>query len=157
MHPHGARRALPLLLASFLATCSSNTSPTTATRAVVTVSVSPNPIISARSANPAFDYDIQWTVTITETAGVGGTINFVDSRLFDPATGVAVGSNDLDSTDLLVLTGSNHLAAKGTLSVQQTISYRLPSRGKAALLAVNVEMRDDNQNLIDQSILIQVQ
>jgi hypothetical protein len=158
MPTHSARRALPLLLAFLLPACgSSSTTAATATRAVLAITVNPNPVIVTRSANPAFDYDAQWTVVLTETAGLGADVNFVDSAFFDPATGIQVAQNDLDSSDLLVLTGSKHIPPKGTLSVQQTVSYTLPSRGRSALLTVNVQLKDDNQNLIDQSALVQVQ
>ncbi|HWX25047.1 MAG TPA: hypothetical protein VN083_08400 [Vicinamibacteria bacterium] len=158
-----ARRALwtggILLLPLALAGCNNNnTTSSTAAFAALTLTVAPNPIIAKNTINPGvFDFDIQWTVTITETAGVGGDLNFVSATLFDPSTGIEIGRTSLDSSDLLVLAGANHLNPKGTLTVNQNLSYRLASRGRAALLSVTAEMRDTNKNLLDPSILVQVQ
>ena len=146
---------LPLLLGG----CNNNNTLTsTAGSAALTLTVSPNPIIAKNTINPGlFDYDIQWGVTITETAGIGGSLHFVSATLYDPSSGLAVGRTSLDSSDLLVLAGANQLAPKGTLTVNQNLSYRLASRGRAALLSITVEMQDTNQNLLDPSVLVQVQ
>jgi hypothetical protein len=159
LHPRAWAVALVGLVPLLAAACNNNTSPTTTTgSAALTLTVSPNPIIAKNTINPAlFDYDIQWTVTITETAGIGGDLHFVSATLYDPSSGLAVGRTSLDSSDLLVLAGANHLNPKGTLTVNQNLSYRLPSRGRATLLSIAVEMLDSNQNLLDPSVLVQVQ
>lgn len=150
----------PCLLALLLPACSNTPVSATGTPAFLTLTVQPNPIIATNTLNPSFyDYDISWSVTITETAGVGGLLNFVKGTLYDPSTGLAAGPPTiLDSSDLLVLVGANRVNPSGKVVVSnQRISYRLPSRGRAALLAVDVEMKDDNGNLLDPSILVPVQ
>jgi hypothetical protein len=150
--------SLGLLLSLGLVGCNDTGTITTGTAANLVVTVTPDPIISTNSLNPTIaDYDAQWSVTITETAGVGGNLMFVTANLYDPNTGAQGGHTSLDANDLLVLAGESHLPAKGTLKVQQTLSYRLPSRGKQALLSVEVEMKDDNGNLLDPAVLVQVQ
>jgi hypothetical protein len=149
---------LGLLLPLSLAGCNDTSTITTGAPANLVITVTPDPIISTNSLNPTIaDYDAQWTVTITETAGVGGNLMFVTANLYDPNTGAQGGHTSLDASDLLVLAGESHLPPKGTLKVQQSLSYRLPSRGKSALLSVEVEMKDDSGNLLDPAVLVQVQ
>jgi hypothetical protein len=152
-------RAFAILLGALaLGSCGGTTSPSGTGTASLTILVVPSPITATNTLNPAvFDYDIRWTVTITETAGVGGSLHFVSGTLYDPLSGQQTGHTALDSNDLLVLAGANHLAPRGTLTVQQQMSYRLASRARQALLSVSVEMLDDNGHLIDPATLIQVQ
>jgi hypothetical protein len=153
----GAFLLLPLVLPA----CNNKNNTTSASgiEAALALTIVPNPVVAMNTLNPTIaDYDIRWMVTITETAGVGGDVQFVKATLFDPSTGLeAAQPTLLDSSDLLVIEGTNHLNPKGSLTVSQQLSYRLASRGRAALLSIAVEMKDDNGNLIDQSTLVQVQ
>ncbi len=53
--------------------------------------------------------------------------------------------------------GSKKIDPLGTLEVPQTTSYVLPDFRVNALLAVNVQMKDAHDNLINQSILVKVE
>jgi hypothetical protein len=141
-----------------LATCHSSTAPSGTGTAVLAITVVPNPIKATNSLDPlVYDYDVQYSVTITETAGVGGALQYVSGTLYDPLSGIQVAHTLLDSSDLLVLAGENHLPPKGTLTVQQQLSYRLPSRGRQALLSVDVAMTDDNGHTIEPGVLVNVE
>jgi hypothetical protein len=150
-----------LLVAAWLAllvpACSSNT-PTIgdATRALITVTVDPNPITATQ--NPlTSEVTATYKVVITETAGLGGTVNFVSSSVFDPATGLQVALNYFDSQDLLVFVGSDRIEPSGTVSVPQTTTYLLPDLSIAATLTVAVQVTDDRGSLVNTSVLVPIQ
>jgi hypothetical protein len=154
-----ARRIpLPLVvcLALVLPACSSST-PTIgdAIRAVVVVTVDPNPITGAQNPLTAA-VTATYKVVLTETAGLGGTVNFVSSSVYDPATGLQVAINYFDSSDLVVFVGTSRLEPNGTLNVPQTLSYLLPGLSTAATLTVSTQLTDDRGNLVNSSILVPI-
>jgi hypothetical protein len=97
-----------------------------------------------------------YVVTIREAAGLGGQINFVNSTVFDPSTGLQVTVNYFDSADLKVFVGTDRVDANGELKVAQTTSYVLPDFKVAANLTVNVQVADDQGTLINQSTLLPI-
>ena len=155
----GPLALLGLLLVAGVGGCNSATSTLgTLPVAALTLTVVPNPVIASPSTEPAdFDFDIQWSVTITETAGVGGTFQFITASLFDPTTGAKVAGTSLDPAALQAQYGESHLPPKGTLTVQQHLSYRLASRTAGALLSIEVQMKDDNGSLVGPATLVEVE
>jgi hypothetical protein len=153
--------ALTLILAGLSTGCG-DTSPTAPTPgvdlAVIALSVDPNPISATPSASPGFTFSIQFTVIIQETSGVGGQMQLVRSTLFDPVTGQTVALNTYDDKDLIVFSGANRIAPKGTLKVSQLLNYTVPSNNlsKAANLTVFIQFKDDHGNVLTQSQLVRV-
>jgi len=157
---HGSiRLRLPfvLLLALLVPACGEDT-PTTgeASRAAIVVTVDPNPVPPSQNQLTG-SVSIGYRVTITETAGLGGEILFVSAQVYDPETGLLHALTYFDSADLIVFVGDKRVEAGGTLVVPQTTSYLLPDFRINALLAVNVQMKDDHDNLINQSVLVKVE
>ena len=131
------------------------------TRAGIFVLVEPNPVIGAQdpltgSVSAAF------VVTIREINGLGGTIQFVNSTVFDPESGVQVGATYWDSADLIVFVGTDRVDAEGELEVTQTASYTLrspdgrPDGRVEAELTVAVQLRDDNGNVVNTTLLVPI-
>jgi hypothetical protein len=144
-------------LALLVPACTSNT-PTSgdAARATIVVTVDPNPITGTQ--NPlTFQVTASYKVVVTETAGLGGTLNFVSASVFDPATGVQVALNYFDAKDLLVFVGSDRIEPNGTVSVPQTTTFQLPDLSAAATLIVAVQLNDDRGSLLNASILVPIQ
>jgi hypothetical protein len=153
------RLRLPLiLLAALLApSCGEDTGTIPdVVRAAIQVTVDPNPVPPSQN-QLTFTVSIAYKVTITETQGLGGEILFVSSQLYDPETGLQVALTYFDSADLIVFVGKKRIDPAGTLVVPQTMSYALPDQRTKALLAVNVQMKDDRDNLINQSVLVKVE
>ncbi len=152
------RLAVPLLLLALLPACSSN-NPVPVTgiaRSSILLTVDPNPIPG--SQNPVtLAVTATYKITLAETAGLGCQVVFVSSAVFDPATGAQVALNYFDTSDLVVFVGSQRIAALGSLEVPQSLSYALPGNGKAANLVVTVQVKDDNGNVVTQSLLVQIQ
>jgi len=96
-------------------------------------------------------------LTTRELAGLGGELIFVSAQIYDPETGLLVALTYFDGADLIVFVGDKRVEAGGTLVVPQSTSYILPDFRTTAVLAVNVQMKDDRENLINQSILVKVE
>jgi hypothetical protein len=125
-------------------------------RAALAISVTPNPV--PPSQNPLTGaVSIGYRITLTETQGLGGNMEFVAAQVFDPETGLLHGLTYFDGPDLIVFVGSKRVEPGGTLEVPQTMSYALPDARTNALLAVTVQMKDDRENLINQSLLVKVE
>jgi hypothetical protein len=154
-------RPLALLLAgALLATGCEDDSVTLpgegAARAIIEVTVDPNPVPG--SQNPLTGaVSVGYNVTITEVNGLGGELLFVSSQIYDPETGLQVALNYFDGADLVVFVGSKRVEALDKLVVPQTSSYILPDFRKPAQLAVNVQMKDDRGNLLNQSVLVKIE
>jgi hypothetical protein len=150
---------LPLALAAalLLPACGEDEIPTgTATNAILSVTVDPTPI------PPSFNtltgvVSIGYRIVITEINGLGGEVLFVSAQVYDPETGQQRSLSYFDGADLIVFVGEKRVEAFGTLEVPQTTSYTLPDARINALLAVNVQLRDDRDNLLNQSVLVKVE
>jgi hypothetical protein len=76
--------------------------------------------------------------------------------VFDPETGVAVGARYLDSSDLQVFVGTNRIDADGEISIAQNITYTLPNFQVPASMTVAVQVQDDRDIVVNQSILVPI-
>lgn len=125
-------------------------------RATIQFAVDPTPVPGTQ--NPLTGaVSAAYKVTIAETGGLGGEVIFVSASVFDPETGLQVALSYLDSTDLQVFVGSKRVEAGGTLVVPQTVSYVLPDFRTAASLTVSIQVRDDRNNLLNQSLLVKIE
>lgn len=124
-------------------------------RAVILVTVDPNPVIGTQNVLTG-SVSGAYVVQLRELAGLGVTINFVSAIVFDPQTGLQVSTSYFDSANLKVFIGSDRIEPGGELDVTQTASYTLPDFRVNADLVVNVQVIDDQGNLINQSILVRI-
>ena len=149
--------SLALVAALLLPACGEDTPPTgTATNAIIAVTVNPTPV------PPSFNnltgvVSIGYRIVITELNGLGGEVLFVSAQVYDPESGQQRSLTYFDGADLIVFVGKKRVDPLGTLEVPQTTSYTLPDARINALLAVNVQLRDDRDNLINQSVLVKVE
>jgi hypothetical protein len=125
-------------------------------RAAVAVAVDPNPVVGTQNA-VTFAVSAQYTITLTEIAGLGGEVALVNSSAYDPATGALIASTVYDSSDMTVFVGTKRIDAKGTLSFKHTVSYARVDANKAATLTVSVQFKDDRGNMTYSSILAPIQ
>jgi hypothetical protein len=156
MTPH--RRFAWLLAGALLApACGSGTPTTTGvSQAVIDLSVAPNPVVGTQNTLTGA-VAAAYTITLTETNGLGGEVVFVSSSVYEPSTGKQVSLNYYDGSDLIVYVGSKRVEPLGTLAVPQTASYILSDYSKAANLTVSVQLKDDHSNLINTSLLVKIE
>jgi hypothetical protein len=104
--------------------------------------VSPNPIIAQRQS----PLRAEWSVTVTETAGIGGQINFTRATVSDGPT--TIGTVELGADDISGLLGTNRLEARGSLTapMDMTLDVSLSCRGLS--LAVEAQFGDDRGNVL---------
>jgi hypothetical protein len=154
-----SRRRLALVLATALLApaCGGNgvTLPDVS-RAAITVTVDPTPVPGSQNALTGV-VSVAYKVVITEVNGLGGKVLFVSSQIYDPETGKQAALTYFDGSDLIVFVGTDKIDAHGTLNVPQTATYVLPDYRKPAHLAVNVQMKDNRGNLLNQSVLVPIE
>jgi hypothetical protein len=156
-----ASRLAPLLVVSaalLLIPACSNNSPTIGDviRAGIILTVDPSPVPPSQNLITGV-VSIGYNVTITEFQGLGGEIQFVSAKVYDPASGGVASFTYFDSADLIVFVGSKRVEPGGQLVVPQTTSYILPDLSTNALLSIDVQMKDDKDNLINQSLLVKIE
>ena len=149
---------LAVVLAAVLPACGSSTPglPDGIFRSLIAVTLDPTPL-PARVSTTAIGYlNISYKVIVTESAGLGGEFVFVNSTIFDDASGLSVAVNNYDSKDLTVFVGSKRIEGGKSVEIGQQIDYLLPTTSTGSRLAINVQLRDDRGNVINQSILVPI-
>jgi hypothetical protein len=151
----GPGALIAVALASF--GCS-NSSPVTpgGIPAFITLKIAPNPIPAAIYSAAGPTYAANWTTSIIESAGRGGTVQFVKASVFDNTTGLLIATANYDDKDLTVFVGSSRIEPNGTLEVPQQATY-IPVTGQAATLTVNVTFKDDGGIVEERSILVKIE
>ena len=145
-----------LLFALLLPGCSDDSSDVGgAPRATIFVSVVPNPVIGVQNLLTG-SVSAAYIVNIRELAGLGGTVQFVNSTVFDPENGVQVATNYFDSADLKVFVGTDRVEAGGELDVSQSVNYTLPDFRVVADMSVAVQLIDDRGSLINYTALVRI-
>jgi len=151
------RRFAIVLAAALLApACGGGVTGPSGSRAVIAVTVDPNPVPVSQSPLTGV-VSVGYKVVITETNGGSGEVLFVSSQIYDPETGAQVALTYFDSSDLVVFVGSKKIEPLGTLTVPQTSSYILPDFRTAAQMTVNVQVQSDQGALINQSVLVKIE
>lgn len=149
--------ALAACLASALALpgCGGDGTPpvTGVANALIQLTVAPNPIVTVVTSGNTFV--VRGTLKVSELNGLGVTFELVDTRLFDDATGLILGSSFYDDKDLLVFIGSKRVEAKGFLEIPQELSY-VQTAKRAASLVIRVRVKDDKGNSLEQALLVKV-
>jgi hypothetical protein len=151
-----SRLALLLVVALFAPACGDDITGPTGQRAALAVTVNPNPVPVSQSPLTGV-VSVGYKIVITETNGGSGELLFVSSQIYDPETGQQVALNYFDGADLIVFVGTKKVEPLATLEVAQTLSYVLPDFRTAAQLTVNVQMKDDQGNLLNQSLLVKIE
>jgi len=126
------------------------------TRAVLDVTVDPNPIPGTQN-ELTFAVSATYKVTITETNGLGGEVVFVSAAVYEPSTGRQVALSYYDGADLVVYQGGKRIEPLGQLVIPQNTSYTLSDYTKPANLVVSVQFKDDRTNLINTSLLVKIE
>jgi hypothetical protein len=150
---------LVVVLAALLPACGSTSIPgvpDSVFRSLIAITLDPTPL-PAKVSTTAIGYlNISYKIVVTESSGLGGEFIFVNSTVFDDASGLSVAVNNYDASDLTVFVGTKRIEGNKSAEIGQQIDYLLPTGSTAARLAVNVQLRDDRGNVINQSILVPI-
>jgi hypothetical protein len=120
---------------------------------VAAVTVTPNPVLvpAEATADPAFPWAISWQLTVRETAGISATVTTIDVYL--DSLVLTYAGDDLTASSS---TGSTALAARGTLTFNESLFYSLADGGRLAVVSVVVWLRDQRGNVISQGAQLRI-
>jgi len=147
--------------------CGGDKSPTAPssqpTTADITATVSPNPVIASActptTCTTGFAFSAVFNLQISETAGVGGNVNFVNVTMRDSTTGAEIGTINFGADEVIrrASTATNHVNARGSLSIVNLgVNYRLSGGGRQGTLTVAVQFTDDRGNQINRVVTVPV-
>ena len=149
-----SRIVLIIAIASLAACGGSSSTAPTPTQASITVTLSPNPVTATacsptcQGANGSFRFRADGTLTIQETAGIGGNVNSI-TAMHPNATIV------FSVADIVQRSGTNHVAARGTLIVPlSTFTAPLdnPNATRQAVVPYVVQFTDDRGNQLTGTV-----
>ncbi len=153
------RTLITLALVAFLGACgndnknSTTTGPsgTGASIADFTIAAVPILVPGVSSADPKYQWQISWVLTIQETAGVAATLTEVDAVLDGAIVKFGTAALAAQSTS-----GSNQVAAKGTLQLNQTITYTFKNGSRLATVTIVTFLTDAGGHSIIKSTQIRI-
>jgi hypothetical protein len=128
--------------------------------AKIELAIAPSPVpvsvVCPAPTNPAFCLaSLNPTVTVSETAGLGGRIESVEVVLRDVPTGRDETKITLGSDWVARQAGTNRLEAKARIGFQTVVSgYPIPAAGPRPQLRIilGVQFVDDKNNTLFQSV-----
>jgi hypothetical protein len=138
-----------------LAGCESGVLPTDIPQAQIALTVSPVPVV-AKPTTIAGRFLAEFTVTAAELAGQGGEVIFVQATVFDPANGFSIANIHYDSDDLRAFVGQRRIEAGQRMEIPLQLNYGNLDGSVPATLVVAFRFRDDNQNVLDHSLLVKI-
>jgi hypothetical protein len=105
-----------------------------------------------------YPWKTNFTVTITETAGVGRNIAQVALRVQQASGGIVITptGSDIEHYDYTSHASGNRIEAKGSASVSFDVWYDLPNKGREALITVSFSFTDDNSSSFSETTSVKV-
>jgi hypothetical protein len=128
-------------------TATTTSAPVAASRASYSISITPSPIPAQPSTEPDFDWLIRFTVTIVESSGLGGNVDFVNAVLRDGATGAILPGVNFGAQDVISRAGTNRVEARSQLQIPLGVVYNVSGGSSAGTLTVDAQLTDDRGNV----------
>jgi len=114
-----------------------------------------NPACIAPNSGLAFPFRFSATLTIQETGGVGGNVDFVN--VTGQHGGRTFGTINFGSDLIVQRVGTNHVSARGTLSFAFSIDFdNQDGSTHDRLETANIQLTDDRGNRITSTIQFNV-
>jgi hypothetical protein len=128
--------------------------------ASITLAANPNPIAGiecTRCGAQSTDREAVTTLTIQETAGVGGTVAAIAMVLRENGTNALIASGEFDTAAVVSLAGSSRVPAGGSLLVRTVgVHYPRDQAGRTATLTYTVRVIDDRGNTVSRDLAVAV-
>jgi len=122
--------------------------PVPPTQAATALSVTPSPIDAVVAVDGSDPWSAEWTLTVQETAGIGGDIDFVRATLTD-STGASIAETELDIDQVSEqLGGSNHIEGGSNQEILMSLNFDFPDDVLSGDLRVTLQLSDDNGNTV---------
>ena len=123
--------------------CTETTTSSSELPASIELSVAPDPISAAPSADTEFDWVAELILTITETSGTGADIATISADINESAGGILIETGEDEEFRVNVTADGARVEANGTQTVTLSIEYTLPGGGREAVIGVTVTTIDD--------------
>ena len=128
------------------------TPPVPPTQAVIALSLNPSPVDAVIATDGSTPWSAVWTVSVGETAGIGGNIDFVRATLSDSA-GASLAETELDAAQLSAqLGGTTHVLGGSRHDIAMDLAFDFPPDIHTANLSVTVQLTDDRGNTISTTV-----
>jgi hypothetical protein len=137
-------------------------SPSPAT-AALTITVAPDPLKILWVCPIADTYcfgSLDSTVTVTETAGVGGRVDSVDFTVRDALLGIELTTLHLSSEDIKTRAGTNRIEPMGKLAVRPIVEgypVKKDIPRPSLNIDISVQVTDDKNNVVKSTKRVPVQ
>ena len=116
--------------------------------AAIALSLSSSPISADVAVAGSAPWSAEWTLTIQETAGIGGDIDFVRATLTD-LTEALIAETELDVEQVSEqLDGSNHIEGGSNQEIFMSLSVDFPADVHSGDLHVTLQLSDDRGNTV---------
>ena len=125
--------------------------------AALSISVSPDPLKILWVCPIADTYcfgSLDSTVTVTETAGVGGRVDNVDFTVRDAVLGIELTTLHLSSEDIKAKAGTNRIEPMGKLAVRPIVEgypVKKDIPRPSLNIDISVQVTDDKNNVVRQT------
>ena len=122
--------------------------------AALSISVSPDPLKILWVCPIADTYcfgSLDSTVTVTETAGVGGRVDNVDFTVRDALLGIELTTLHLSSEDIKAKAGTNRIEPMGKLAVRPIVEgypVKKDIPRPSLNIDISVQVTDDKNNVV---------
>jgi hypothetical protein len=122
--------------------------------AVLSIAVAPDPLKILWVCPIADTYcygSLDSTVTVTETAGVGGRVDNVDFTVRDALLGIELTTLHLSSEDIKAKAGTNRIEAMGKLAVRPIVEgypVKKDIPRPSLNIDISVQVTDDKNNVV---------
>ena len=163
VHHRTMRRALAIIVAAGLSGCHINyVDPVRPSLAVIAVTVAPDPLrllVTCPAGNTNCFGSLDATVTITESGGLGGRVEYVDVTVYNIIHARTDSQIRLDANYLRTAAGTDRIEANGRLALRPTIQgYPFPVGQPPQLeFVLDVRFVDDKGNVIDTNRRVPLQ
>jgi len=128
------------------------TPPAPPTQAGVALSLSSSPIDAVVASGGGATWSAGWTLTVQETSGIGGTIDFVRASLTEP-NGASIAETQLDAGEVgAQLGGSNRIRGGSSQKILMSLDFDFPTDVVSGNLRVALGLSDDRGHNVSAAV-----
>jgi len=118
-----------------------------ASRAEVTLTVSPPTLVASPSNDRTWPWRVDWTLVLRETAGLSGNVNYVNVGFVNSFGFETPSALNYSADTIIRRAGTNHLDARGELRIPLSMIYSADGFGQRTItLKQAVSFTDDRGN-----------
>ena len=126
--------------------------PVPPTQAALLLSLSPSPVDAVVAVDGAASWSAEWTLTVQETAGIGGQLGPVSATLTDSA-GARFAQTELDGDQLSEqLGGTNRIQGGSRHDIRMSLDFDFPADVLTGDLHVDLQLNDDRGNSVSAAV-----